>query len=101
MKKLLLLPVVLSISLLAANAVMAAGFKRVPGCAKDIGVGNYDFVWVIKCAVGGSGGNEIYHLNGGSFTKVSGAAVPIAVTSNGIPWVVSSDGGIFHYEIRK
>jgi hypothetical protein len=80
-------------------------FQEAPGqgCATSIGVGpnangsQYGIPWVIGCdgAVGQNGG--IYQLQGSTWVQQPGAAVSIAVSPQGVPWVVASDGSIWYW----
>jgi hypothetical protein len=69
-------------------------WTEVPGCAKKIAAGGGK-TWVLGCASGGSGGYQIFSRNGSNWDLVEGAAVEIAVNSDGTPWVVNSEGTIF------
>ncbi len=69
-------------------------WTKMPGKAKDIGIGADGSVWIIgtDAVLGGFG---IYKWNGSSFTKIDGGAVRIDVGPDGNPWVVNSDGNIY------
>ncbi|MFN6569542.1 tectonin domain-containing protein [Dendronalium sp. ChiSLP03b] len=68
-------------------------WQQVIGCAKKIAAGGGK-TWVLGC-VGGGSGYQIFSRNGSNWDLVPGAAVDIAVESNGTPWVVNADGQIF------
>lgn len=70
-------------------------WRPIPGCAKDIGVGDNGSTWVLGCKSGGPGGYQIFSWNGSGWNLVPGAATRIAVSPEGTPWVVSADGKIF------
>jgi len=70
------------------------------GCAKDIAA-NLNHVWVIGCASGGAGGNEIFKWTGTDWQKVKGAAVKIAVDSLGNPWVIDNSNQIWTWTFKK
>lgn len=67
---------------------------RVPGDARDIGVGADGSVWVIGSDER-QGGYGIYHWNGGGWVKVRGSARQVSVGPDGNPWVVNRDGEIY------
>ena len=72
-------------------------WRKMPGLAKDIGVGANGSVWVIGTnAV--AGGYGIYQWNGSNWVNRPGGAVRIDVGPAGNPWVVNSSGGIFHWQ---
>jgi hypothetical protein len=72
-------------------------WTTVPGVrARDIGVGANGAVWVIgydPYLVAGNYG--IFVLNGNTWNQTDGAATRIAVSPDGLPWVVETNGGIF------
>jgi hypothetical protein len=69
----------------------------VPGCATSIGVGSDDSAWIIGCSRISDSGYGIYSLRGGGWQQVSGAARTIAVSPEGIPWVINEQGAIFKW----
>ena len=79
-----------------ASTAKAESWKKLPGCGTDIGVGRDRSAWVLGCASGGNGGNEIYRWNGTAWQRVDGAATNIAVSPEGTPWVVAADGTIWN-----
>ena len=81
------------------------GYTEAPGngCAVAIGVGPATASdpngtpWVIGCNGSASQNGGIYYLNGSSWVQVPGAATRIAVSPEGIPWVVTAAGNIFYF----
>jgi hypothetical protein len=79
-------------------------FESAPGgaCATWIGVGPNAFgskfgdPWILGCHEGASGYN-IYQLQGSTWVQQPGSAVRIAVSPEGIPWVVNAAGSIFYW----
>ncbi len=69
-------------------------WQRMPGLAKDIGVGANGSVWITGTDATG-GGYGIYSWNGSDWTRIDGGAVRIAVAPDGAPWIVNSEGGIY------
>ena len=69
-------------------------WRRLPGLAKDIGVGADGTVWVIGHDRG-PGGYGIHRWNGSNWNKIDGGAVRIAVAPDGSPWVVNDAGNIY------
>ena len=76
----------------------AASWQNIPGCGKDIGVGNNNSAWVLGCSSGGDGGYQIFNWDGSSWKQVDGAGSAIAVSPGGTPWVVATDGSIWKRE---
>jgi len=82
-----------------------SAFESAPGggCAISIGVGPasgtdpYGTPWVIGCNGGEDTNGGIYQLQGSTWVKRPGAATQIAVSPEGIPWVISAGGNIFHW----
>ncbi|MCX6180864.1 MAG: hypothetical protein NT150_02895 [Bacteroidetes bacterium] len=75
-------------------------FTRIPGTAKDIGVGADGKVFIIGTNVE-VGGYGIYQWSGSSWIKIPGAAVRISVDNEGYPWVVNNAGDIYRYNGSK
>jgi hypothetical protein len=69
-------------------------WSLLPGCAKTVGRGGGQ-TWVIGCGSNGPGGGGIFRWNGSNWDQTDGAAVDVAVTDEGIPWVINSGGQIF------
>jgi hypothetical protein len=69
-------------------------WHRVPGSAKDIGIGADGSVWVIG-ADERAGGYGVYRYNGSGWTKIPGSGRQISVGPDGSPWVVNRDGYIY------
>jgi hypothetical protein len=67
---------------------------RVPGRARDIGIGADGSVWVIGVD-DHRDGHSIYRFNGSGWDKVSGKASQISVGPDGEPWVVNREGDIY------
>jgi Tectonin domain len=82
-----------------------SAFELAPGggCAISIGVGPasgadpYGTPWVIGCNGGEDTNGGIYQLQGSSWVKQPGAATQIAVSPEGIPWVIAAGGYVFHW----
>ena len=70
-------------------------WQVVPGqkAATDIGVNSLGDLWILN-NVEESGGYGIYNFKNGSWKKVSGSAIRIAVSPTG-PWVVNKYGNIY------
>ncbi|AMC11517.1 hypothetical protein Lupro_09665 [Lutibacter profundi] len=69
-------------------------WHRMPGTAKDIGIGANGDIWIIGSdAINSNYG--IYKWNGTQWVKFPGAAVRIDVGPNGTPWVVNSFDDIY------
>lgn len=71
-------------------------WRQLPGCAQDIGVGFDGSAFIIGC---NKTGNDygIWKLINGQWTEIGGLATRIAVTPEGIPWVVNSGGNIWRW----
>lgn len=69
-------------------------WRRMPGYAKDIGIGADGSVWVIG-SNDRAGGYGIYRFNGASWDRIAGSASQISVAPDGTPWVVNNDGEIY------
>jgi hypothetical protein len=73
------------------------------GCAISIGVGPaspadpYGTPWVIGCNGSGTANGDIYYLNGSTWVQEPGAATHIAVSPEGLPWVINASGSIYHW----
>jgi hypothetical protein len=67
-----------------------------PGCATDIGAGpSFSTTWYVGCQANSAGNYAIYQVGfSGSITS-DGAAVRIAVSDQGVPWVVSAAGYVY------
>lgn len=67
-------------------------WKSAGGCAKDIGAGSDNGIWIIGCEPSANGlGNEIFYWNNPGWNKFSGGAIRIAVEPTGHPWVITSN----------
>jgi hypothetical protein len=67
-----------------------------PGCATTIANGGKEQVWIIGCDEPDAEGNRgIYRWDGARFKRVPGVAKEIAVQSDGKPWVLTGDGGVW------
>jgi hypothetical protein len=81
-------------------------FDLAPGsaCATSIGVGPastadpYGTPWIIGCNGGKSTNGSIYYLNGSTWVQYSGDANQVAVSPEGIPWVLQANGNIFYLD---
>ena len=80
-------------------------FQEAPGhgCATSIGVGpnangsQYGTPWVIGCGGNITQNSGIYQLQDSTWVQQPGAAVSIAVSPQGVPWVVAGDGSIWYW----
>jgi hypothetical protein len=80
-------------------------FQLVPGngCATSIGVGpnaygsKYGDPWVIGCGGYITQNSGIYQLQGSTWVQQPGAAVSIAVSPQGVPWVIDATGAIYYW----
>ncbi len=52
--------------------------------------------WVLGVAQSG-GNHAVYHLENGSWNKKSGSGVQIAVSPQGVPWLVDSNGNLSYW----
>jgi len=79
----------------------AQTWTKVPGCARDIGVGRDAFtgrdgiVGIVGGSEAGPGGWSIHRWTGSEWERVEGAGVRIAVGTYGNPWLVNRDGAIY------
>jgi hypothetical protein len=75
------------------------------GCATSIGVGpgynaTYGDPWIIGCNGSSTTDGSIYQFfwgAGGSWAQQPGAANRIAVSPEGVPWVITSAGTVFYW----
>lgn len=82
-----------------------SSFELTPagGCATWIGVGpnafgsKFDNPWIIGCDGGAGKDGSIYQLQGSSWVRMPGGATKIAVSPEGIPWVVNVLGSIYYW----
>jgi len=74
-------------------APQPGGWAQQPGCAKGIASGGGQ-TYALGCSAI-AGGFAVYHWNGSNWDKMEGAGTAIAVGSDGIPWVVNADGGVW------
>jgi len=79
---------------------MGDRWKRVPGHARDIGVGADGSVWIIS-AKPVKGGYGIFQWENGGWQQVPGGAVRIDVGPDGRPWVVNASDQIFQWTGRE
>jgi hypothetical protein len=86
----------LAASRAANSAYSFEGWQKLPGGARDIGVGANGSVWVIGTN-STHGGFGIYHWNGSNWDAVAGGGVRIAVGPHGNPWVVNANQNIYEY----
>lgn len=78
---------------------ITGNITSVPGVASDIGIGAEGSVYIIGTdSVSETGGYSISKLVGSSFVKMPECAgTRIAVSQNGVPWVVNKSHLIFQY----
>lgn len=85
-----------------------SAFELAPGngCAISIGVGPatsaepYGDPWAIGCNGNDTQANAnggIYRLQGSTWVQQPGAATQIAVSPQGVPWVINAAGSIYHW----
>jgi hypothetical protein len=73
------------------------GWDRLPGKAKDIGIGADGTVWAV--GVGDYRSDYgLYHWNGSRWLQDSGSAIRVDVDPWGNPWVINSNNEIFRLE---
>lgn len=73
-------------------------WQKINGAASDIACGGGQ-VWIIGVTERGDGGYGIWRLTGpGTWQRIPGAGVRIAVDDRGMPWVVSANGSIYHWD---
>ncbi len=77
---------------------LQAQWQKMPGTARDIGVGAEGSVWVIGTGQVGASDFTIHRLNGTTWNQLSGGAVRIDVDPTGNAWVVNSSGQIYRWE---
>jgi hypothetical protein len=71
-------------------------WKRLPGCARDIGVDASGVAWVIACTGGSGPGNfTIRRWTGHDWEPINGGGVRIAVEPGGTPWLLNSEGKVY------
>jgi hypothetical protein len=63
-------------------------WSPVPGCVKDLAVGNDQSVWVIGCD------DVVQKWNGSGWTSTPQTGSAIAVHNSGAPWVVALNGAV-------
>jgi Tectonin domain len=74
-------------------------WQRVPGSAKDVGVGADGSVWIIGTNPSEPADNfGVHRWTGKDWFGVEGGGVQISVDKSGLPWMVNAAGNIF---IRK
>ncbi len=69
-------------------------WQRMPGNARDIGVGADGSVWAVGTDER-SGGYGIYHWLGGIWQRIDGGALRIDVDPDGVPWIVNDSHSIY------
>ena len=70
-------------------------WNALPGCARDVGVGANDRIWIVGCnAV--PGGYTPYYWNG-YWQNIPGGITRISVKPNGAPVATNSDDAIFDW----
>jgi hypothetical protein len=67
------------------------------GLGTAIDVGADGSVWLVG-VLQRAGGHPIYRYTGGNWQDVGGGGVGIGVDPNGEPWLVNSDGFVFHWD---
>ncbi len=69
-------------------------WRKLPGRARDIGIGADGSVWAIGMD-DRAGGHGIYRFNGSDWDKVPGSGTQISVGPDGEPWVVNRSGDLY------
>lgn len=69
-------------------------WRKMPGSAKDIGIGADGSVWIIEMTKT-NGGYTIAYWDGDRWVRTDGGAVRIDVDPEGNAWIVNSYGEIF------
>ena len=84
----------------AGSVAYGMDWEVLPGLAMDIGVGANGAAWAIGSPQEASEfGYPILRWNGiDNWDRVKGAAVRIAVSPEGTPWVVNSKNTIFRWK---
>lgn len=79
-----------------SNSPSSGGWAIKPGCAKDIGIGANNTVWIIGCSPV-NGGFDIHKWNGSGWDVeyTHGGGTRISVNGQGVPWIVNNAGSIF------
>jgi tyrosinase len=78
-------------------------WQVVPGLAMDIGVGSNSAAWVIGTDLQKSGGYGIHRWDGEGkpWGGAAGAAMTIAVSPEGTPWIINDSGTIYRWDKGK
>lgn len=75
-------------------------WRRLPGRAKDIGVGANGQMWVIGTNREG-GGFGVYKWLGSKYQKVAGSGLNISVDAAGNPWLVNNAKAIYKHDGKR
>lgn len=67
---------------------------RLPGAARDIGIGADGTVWIVGTNATG-GGFGIFRWLDNDWQKIDGGGTEISVDPKGAPWVVNADNNVF------
>jgi hypothetical protein len=67
------------------------------GCGEDIAAASSTSAWVLGCSDYINGGFEVWRWSGTQWISTGGRGKRIAVSPEGIPWVVAKDGTIWWY----
>jgi hypothetical protein len=72
-------------------------WQRVPGFAKDVGVGADGSVWIIGTHPSGTAANfGVHKWNGKEWQGVEGGGVQISADKAGMPWIVNATDNILY-----
>jgi hypothetical protein len=74
-----------------------SSFIRLPGKARDIGVGANGIAWAIGANVVSGDGFGVYRWDGSNWEAMPGAGFRITVGPQGEPWVVNSHNDIYRW----
>ena len=75
---------------------MGSQWEKLPGLAKDIGVGANGSAWIIGTnPVGTNGDFGVHRWTGTDWDSIDGGGVRIDVDAVGNPWIVNANGEIF------
>jgi hypothetical protein len=86
-----------------------SAYQEAPGngCAVSIGVGPSLYTttpggpWVIGCDGGFTKNGSIYQLQGSTWVRQPGSGTEIAVSPQGIPWVITAEGAIYYWDYTR
>lgn len=85
----------------SSSSVSSGSWTRLPGCARDIGIGGDGTVWIIGCNANGGDGN-LFRWNGSSWSVDPTGALGwrVTVDDTGTPWITNQAGQIWRRSFR-